>query len=405
MLYYKASGKTSEFFIPYFILVMLVAIPFISVAYVYLVHFIPFVYLNFFLAAGCGLAIGSLVNHTVDYGRARSPFIVLLFTLIAIGALKYFQWCVYIPMVVSDVYGFPMTIGERFAQTFFYLARPGDVNQAAGIINEFGVWGFTGKMKVTGALLHLIWIGEIILMACAAVVSSWDRPRRPFSEEVGDWYDAMDENAEFDMPGDADALRRKMATGEFADLPGLAAEGKSDEEAFMRLTFFKPPPGSASEPYYMTVDRAVQRNNKIKTKTLAEYLAIDARRVREILGKELVESKTAGDAVDEKAAADIAAADGAAGAAAGSVAAGSTAAADDGTASSIASVGSDAADFASAGFAEADVAATDDVRAGSAAADGETEAFAVPDFTETDFTTAESAIAGAAGIDGAAGAR
>ena len=284
--YYRPSGKSAIEFFLYYLLVMGVSLPILSNVYIYIVHFLPFVYINIVFTVGCGLLVGLMMNRIVKAGKCRNPLVVLILVLIAVCVLKYIQWCVYIPLVVSDVYGFPMTLGERFAESVFYFKRPGDVIVAARIVNEYGVWGFGKSRIVTGLALCIVWIFEFLIMICAAVVSSWDQPGRPFSEKSGAWYEEMKEKAEAGTPGDFASLVGGMENGVYAELLRLAAEGKTDRSNYLSLTFYQPPQGSVAEPYYLTIEEAVERKGKVKTKTRINYLAIDEKNVGSIINRE-----------------------------------------------------------------------------------------------------------------------
>jgi hypothetical protein len=274
--YYKPSGKTAEFFIPYFALIMLIAIPILSVAYIYLIHYIPSVYVNLIITVACGLGLGTAASHAARFGKARNSVIVIILTLVAVLILKYVQWSVYIPLIVSEVYGFPMAFAERWAETIFYLARPGDIIEAARIINEYGVWSFNSSGTVTGGVLCIVWIAELIIIAAAAVTAAWNQPLRPFSEAADGWYAEVKEKVETALPEDVGDMVNSIENGVYKELIKLASAEKTDKLKLLRLTFFKPPDSVPEEPYYMLVEQATEKKGKAKFKVAAQYLAIDA---------------------------------------------------------------------------------------------------------------------------------
>ena len=284
--YYNVSNKTSEYFIWYFILVMVFAIPVLSFVYITLIHYMPFVYLNFVFTIGCGALLGRVVNHAVDFGKARRPVAVLVLTFIALCILKHNQWCVYVPMVVADVYGFPMTLGRRIAGMTHYFARPGELAEAVRVINRYGAWGFTKSARVTGVFLHFIWIAEFVLMTAAATITSWGAPLRPFSEKADDWYSERKDKIESDMPADFAGFKYNMENGRFDELLRLTAAGKTDKTKSMRITLYQPPRDIAEEPYYLTIEQVAQNKGKAKAKVLAEYIRIDAVQAKELTNKD-----------------------------------------------------------------------------------------------------------------------
>lgn len=281
--YYKPSGKSTLEFFLLFLLFMGISLPVISNIYIYLVHFIPFVYINVVLTAGCGLLAGFLIDRAVVLGKARSPLMVLALTLAAVCVMKYIQWCVYIPLVVSRVYGFPMTLGERFAESLFYFKRPGDVIVAMRIINEFGVWGFSKARIVTGTPLGVVWVLEFLIMAGAAALMTWVQPGRPYSEEAGAWYAEMTDKATTNLPEDVRLLIGKLEGGMYADFRELARVGAESRQEYLSVTFYQPPEGSLTEPHYMAIDQCEDRKGRIRIKPLARYLAVDGQSVRDII--------------------------------------------------------------------------------------------------------------------------
>jgi hypothetical protein len=276
-LYYKPSGKFSEFFFLYFVLAMGIAIPILTPAYIYLIHYIPVVQLNVIVVVACGAAMGLIASHAAKFGKARNRLVVVGLTLVAMCALKYIQWCVHIPLVVSEVYGFTMPLGERFAESLYYITRPGEVIEAARIINEYGTWGFEKTATVTGVALCIVWIFEFAIMSAFAVMVAWGRPGHPFSEEADGWYIALVEKLEADIPDDFDALKNDLHSGVYSGLARLVALGKTNAESYLGLSFYTPPQGSVSEPDYLTITQMTIKKGKAKMKDLLKLLAIDRR--------------------------------------------------------------------------------------------------------------------------------
>ena len=296
--YYKPSGRINASFFLYLILFIIVGVPILSTAYIYLIHYIPFVYLNVFIAFGCGAALGWLLYLAAKLGKARNPVVVLFCSLIAAIIMKYVQWCIYIPMVLDDVfdvyrwYGMDITLWGRFEDSFHLLWRPGEVFEWARSINEEGVWGFVNRSSgsqgvtnlVTGAMLLAIWIGEFLIMAITTVSISRIRPGFPFSETADDWYVKMNEKIELPVPDYFDNIKTNMENGYFIDLIQLAATGKGVDSKFIDISFFQPPEQASVEPYYMDIKKTtVKSRNKRKSVYLVKRIAIDAQSVNRII--------------------------------------------------------------------------------------------------------------------------
>ena len=287
--YYKPSGRfTFNFFLLY-VLLMLVSIPVLSFAYTYLIHYIPFIYANVIITVCCGLALGYIVSLAVKKGKARNPAIVAILTIVAACVLYYVQWSVYIPLVVSEVYGFSMTFGERLWETLYYFIYPDETFEAAMIINEYGAWTLN-EVEITGVFLLIIWIAEFIIIAVAAVVISRSQAVHPYCEEADGWY-AAGETVDIDIPADLDAMKAELESGDFTGLIQHALNGFNDEDNYMRLTFHKPPESISSEPYYMNIDKCTvektgkgkRQKSKVKAGNYLQFIMIDAKSADEII--------------------------------------------------------------------------------------------------------------------------
>jgi hypothetical protein len=273
---------------------MLAAVPVLSTVYIYLIHYIPFIYANFFITIGCGLAIGFVINHASNLGKLRSVPIAAGSAVVAVCILKYVQWCVYIPLV------FDVTIdgGERFLATLELLIAPLLVFELGQIINEAGVWSFSvgysssgDGIPVSGVMLAFVWITEFAIILLTACIAAKDKVKSPFSEESNDWYSEIKDRIVTDVPENFDDIKAGMETGNFISLAELVKQGRKDPNNYLSLVFYQPP--SPGEPYYMTIIRSTvtaenagevddgrkkkkkkKKAEKTKDENLIEYLRV-----------------------------------------------------------------------------------------------------------------------------------
>jgi hypothetical protein len=91
--FYKPSGKTPAVFFLYFLVAMAITIPILSIAYVCLTSYIPFIYINVAFTGGAGLIIGAIIDRVVNASKMRSPAICALFTILAVCVFECVQWC------------------------------------------------------------------------------------------------------------------------------------------------------------------------------------------------------------------------------------------------------------------------------------------------------------------------
>lgn len=295
--YYKPSGKIPLKFFLYFLLIMAIAFPILSVVYIYLIYYIPFVYFNFLITVGCGLVAGVIMKHAIIAGKARGPFVVLICAIIAVFVLKYLQWCVYLPVIFSDLYEiFSFNFGERLLFSLEILISPDVVLEGIGVVNEYGAWGFYDDTAVTGVLLTIIWVIEFIVIALPAILMCKDRAKFPFSEATNAWYIESDNILESDTPGNFDEIIEYMERGSFKELVQLAQTRKTTDADFLKLTFYSPPQPASGEPHYLTIEHITMVLNKKneterKSKTLAEYIGIEDQIAQEMLKRQIAEEE------------------------------------------------------------------------------------------------------------------
>jgi hypothetical protein len=149
------------------------------------------------------------------------------------------------------------------------------------------VWGIANSSggssdNVTGTALLVVWIVEFIMIAVTAFLVARLQPKRPFSEEAGDWYIEMKEKAVADMPADFATLKHGLEEGRFAELIELAKRGVADGSNYLKLTFYGPP-ADTSEHCFVTIAETTVQKSRTVDKIRVECIAIDNQSMEEIL--------------------------------------------------------------------------------------------------------------------------
>ncbi len=69
------------------------------------------------------------------------------------------------------------------------LASPSDFWGSINDINSYGTWSFgrSSTTPVTGIMLWIAWIGEIVLLAAMTLLVSVNRVKKPFIEAENEW--------------------------------------------------------------------------------------------------------------------------------------------------------------------------------------------------------------------------
>lgn len=92
--YYKPSGNFSPISIGYLAALALTAFPILGLIYAYAIWYIPFIYINFIIAAGFGFGIGLLINtFVIGKGKVRNVMLSILFGLLGGFISLYCFFC------------------------------------------------------------------------------------------------------------------------------------------------------------------------------------------------------------------------------------------------------------------------------------------------------------------------
>lgn len=193
--YYKPSGRFSPVSLIYFLLLSLSALPVLGLIYTYCIWYIPFIYINFFIAAGFGFVVGLIINIVViGKGKVRNVTLSLILGLLGGFIALYFHWAVWVDLVINagESYGnsqVGVTVSNiKILQVFFLAADPGTLFGMIKEINEFGTWGIRGA-TVSGTFLSVIWIIELIIIVGIATIITFPRSKKPFCEMGNNWFD------------------------------------------------------------------------------------------------------------------------------------------------------------------------------------------------------------------------
>lgn len=193
--YYKPSGKFSSTAFMYFLILCVTIFPLFGLIYAYCIWYIPFIYINFLIAAVFGFGIGFLINiFVINKGKVRNvPLAILLGALGGFIAL-YFHWAVWVDLVINagESYGgsnIGITVSNiKILQVFGLAMHPQELFELIKEINELGTWGIKGS-TVSGGFLTVIWIIELLIVTVISTLFTFPKARDPFCELDNKWYD------------------------------------------------------------------------------------------------------------------------------------------------------------------------------------------------------------------------
>ena len=240
MPYYKASGKAPVSGIAISLFAGIAAAFALSFLYVLVVHYIPFIYVNFFATIGYGLGVAIAIYLANRFGKIRSPGIVCLVALLVGLAACWFQWVYYLSWRYS---GADQSVTDIYTQL---IAHPDTLFQLMSTLSEHGAWrlGRASSDPVSGIPLILVWVVEAVIIVGIPVFVGGGSALSPFSERLGRWAD--DEKLPLPAPfvNDVGAAKAAFESGNFfalLDAAPVVAESQSEsqsESQFSELTLY-----------------------------------------------------------------------------------------------------------------------------------------------------------------------
>jgi hypothetical protein len=196
--YYQASGKSSPTSFLLFILTSVIAIPVLALAYTYLIWYIPFIYINLFITAGFGFAVGMAISHlAVKTGKVRNSTIAIIFGFLGGLFALYFSWAIWVDLVINagESYGNSRigitTSNIEFLQVFGLVLQPDTLFNFISEINKTGTWGIRGG-TVSGTFLTIIWIIELLIILILSIIFPYLKAKAPFCEVDNKWFKEED---------------------------------------------------------------------------------------------------------------------------------------------------------------------------------------------------------------------
>ena len=146
----------------------------LAVVYALIVHWVPFVYLNFLATMGFGFAMGICVTVLSSMGKIRSPLFVRFAWLLTLAFGYYVYW--------------GASIWAHGAwRAGLLVFDPGAVISFGSILFEEGSWGFVKDAPVTGWLLVGFWLFEFVIIAGISYITAVANIDQPFCETCNEW--------------------------------------------------------------------------------------------------------------------------------------------------------------------------------------------------------------------------
>jgi len=280
-LYYKPSGKIPVKGIFISLITALVITVVLSIIYIALQWFIPFIYLNFFIAAGLGCGISGGIFIAIGAGKIRNTKYEFVLAVLC-GLLGWYcQWALFVSLLseAEGSMGGGMWVRSSFNLTGFWyiLTHPELLFRAMLSLNDVGT--FTLKHStVSGTLLWVVWAIEALIVIGAPILFSLSgRSTSPFSEQNGEWMEDREVEGKLKTVTDADAMIKELSTGNLKCLNNfLPADDLSTDYATLRI--YESPGDPVSYISVTNNSHQADKKGELKkeTKTVIEYFRMTA---------------------------------------------------------------------------------------------------------------------------------
>jgi hypothetical protein len=200
-----------------------------GIAYSFSFYYIPYVYLNFILAAAFGGGTGWVVGVCAKEGKIRNVAAVGTLALIAVLAGIYAEWgsTVYAMFPAAEISRLWAKVG---ISTFHPLAI---VRLMQGLFAE-GSWGMTANNNVTGWPLVGLWVFEAGLVICTCIATAVAQiAEHPFCEACQRWVSGH--TPHFYAGDGSESVWTDVQHGTFEPL-ALTPRAEGSEPTYVRLT-------------------------------------------------------------------------------------------------------------------------------------------------------------------------
>jgi len=171
--YYRESGKAPIKGIFITLLIGLGTAAICVPIYAYVIHWNPFVYINFLATLVVGLGIGLGIHIGSSVGNLRNGFVRLFLGLITIAFALYFLWF------------FKMGITTKQ----WLLFKPIELWNTINEVNVVGTWGVKDVIFKGGGL-WAVWIIETIVIVWIALWMTFRAGKEIFCEQCSKWLEA-----------------------------------------------------------------------------------------------------------------------------------------------------------------------------------------------------------------------
>ena len=269
--YYQPSGRISSKLLIYTIALAAVAIPF-AWGYAWLTYYIPFIYLNLFIAIGFAIVLSFLALTLASLGKARNPLVMTLLGF-AVGVFGWYcQWVAW-SGIVSNSISLSAAETNYIPGIVDFALNPELLFSFVKKINEIGIWKIKGA-TLNGSWLSAAWAIEFIIMTALPSLLGRSEAQKPFCEASGLWAKEVELSKHFAYVADKDKLRQSLESSPVS-LLGLLPAHDGMDTAYSQLKMYRCQGSNESFVSIINTTVKIEKDKEKKsTETILQHLRI-----------------------------------------------------------------------------------------------------------------------------------
>ncbi|MEM6685841.1 MAG: hypothetical protein AAF617_08675 [Bacteroidota bacterium] len=291
-MYYTPSGKFNLICFLYLLLAVFIAVPLLALIYTYAIFWIPIVYLNILCVVGIAFGLGYVANFVVGMGKVRSKLLAFFIGCMIGMAGLYASWIIWLHAHMNEF------VSISFVSL---IDSPMGVWKIILELNSSGTWGIgrSSSGNVTGTLLTIVWILELLAMIATPLFFAYSKAREPFLETDNIWADTR-KIGPFAFITDKKVFKKQLEAKNFQRLVDMSSLDDSNNSSHSILTIYYNQKRTLGSEYYVSVSNMKERITKKGTVTHDESLLLQFLRVPKEIAQQLLDKiGTSGDVSGE----------------------------------------------------------------------------------------------------------
>ena len=287
---YKPSGSIGMKTYPLFLVGIVVAI---ALAFVYqlLLHWIPFIYVNFLLTLGMGVGTGMIVSFIVNNGHCRNWMIAallgLMLLIVGLSGKYWFQYQQFLGANIEQIQNDPQIPANMKDLEIAAFKKNFTFMEHLKFRTETG-WnvGRGNGAPLTGFMVYLIWLIEAGVIGYFALTMPIAAAKEPYSEKMNTWADEA--QVVMTLPvTDPEMVSKIQSASTVDDLLEIPIP-KTDQSNQFAVYTVNSIPGEELEDAYLSVASITYSVNKkgeqeTKEKSLVNHAVLSAAKREQLI--------------------------------------------------------------------------------------------------------------------------